>query len=230
LNRNSDLVLMRFIYALSCRFAIVLLGLAASLLSLEGGFMTARADSPHRTLIAFGDSLTAGYLLPADQTFPARLERALRAKGYDISVVNGGVSGDTTADGLARLDWTVPDGTAGVIIELGANDMLRGIDPAIPRRNLIAILERLKERKIPVFIAGMKAARNLGEAYTAAFDAIYPDLAQAYGAPLYPFFLDGVAAQPGLILEDGLHPNSEGVKEIVRRIQPMLESWIGSGL
>ena len=178
------------------------------------------------TLVAFGDSLTAGYLLPQDQGFSTVLERELQARGHDVTVINGGVSGDTTADGLARLDWTIPAGTAGVILELGANDMLRGLDPAIPRANLREILSHLKARKLPVLLMGMKAQRNLGSAYVAAFDSLYPDLAAEFNLPLYGFFLEGVAGDPTLSLQDGLHPNAAGVEKIVGLSVPMIEEFL----
>jgi len=161
-------------------------------------------------VVAFGDSLTAGYRLQANAAFPSQLHRALAGEGYDVEVINAGVSGDTTAAGLERFDWAIPDNTDAVILELGANDALRGIDPAVARRNL----------------AGMKAPRNFGQDYVARFDAIFPDLAQAHGALLYPFFLDGVALQQDLILDDGLHPNTKGVAAIVRRITPAVEELI----
>ena len=179
-------------------------------------------------LVAFGDSLTAGYLLPADKAFPVVLERELRAKGYDVTVINGGVSGDTTTGGLERLDWTVPDGTDGVILELGANDALRGIDPNVPRAALSEIVTRLQSRKIKVMLAGMMAPRNLGAAYIDAFDPIYPSLAKDKGLILYPFFLDGLVGKPNLLQQDGLHPTAEGVEEIVRRILPSVESFIAT--
>ena len=165
-------------------------------------------------LVAFGDSLTAGYRLPADAAFPAVLERMLKAKGRDVQIANAGVSGDTTTGGLDRLDWSVPDGTDGVILELGANDMLRGTDPAVAKRNLAAMLDALKARHIPVLLAGMQAAPNLGPDYRAKFDAIFPDLAQQYGVMLYPFFLDGIIGDAGQHLDDGLHPNVKGVETI----------------
>jgi acyl-CoA thioesterase-1 len=184
------------------------------------------AYSKPLTLVAFGDSLTAGYLLPQDQGFPAVLERELKARGHDVVVINGGVSGDTTADGLARLDWTIPEGMSGIILELGANDMLRGLDPIIPRSNLREILIRLKARKIPVMMMGMKAQRNFGSAYVAAFDSIYPDLAGEFNLPLYGFFLDGVAGNPSLSLQDGLHPNAAGVQKIVTLTAPIIEDFL----
>ena len=177
-------------------------------------------------LVALGDSLTAGYGLPGEAAFPAVLERALRAKGYAVSIANAGVSGDTTSGGLARLDWSVPDGTDGVILELGANDMLRGIDPNIPRQALDEILARLRERGIPVLLTGMYASRNLGAEYVARFEAIFPDLAKKYGVPLYPFFLDGVAGVRELALPDGLHPTAKGVQVIVERILPTVERFV----
>ncbi len=177
-------------------------------------------------VVAFGDSLTAGYRLQANAAFPSQLHRALAGEGYDVEVINAGVSGDTTAAGLERFDWAIPDNTDAVILELGANDALRGIDPAVARRNLDTILQRLRARNIEVLIAGMKAPRNFGQDYVARFDAIFPDLAQAHGALLYPFFLDGVALQQDLILDDGLHPNTKGVAAIVRRITPAVEELI----
>ena len=177
-------------------------------------------------LVALGDSLTAGYGLSGEAAFPAVLERALRAKGYALSIANAGVSGDTTSGGLARLDWSVPDGTDGVILELGANDMLRGIDPNVPRRALDEILARLRERGIPVLLTGMYASRNLGAEYVARFEAIFPDLATKYGVPLYPFFLDGVAGVRELALPDGLHPTAKGVQVVVERILPTVERFV----
>jgi acyl-CoA thioesterase-1 len=178
------------------------------------------------TLVAFGDSLTAGYLLPQDKGFAAVLERELKARGHDLTVINGGVSGDTTADGLARLDWTIPDNADGVILELGANDMLRGLDPAIPRANLHEILTRLKARKLAVFLVGMKAQRNFGPAYVEAFDGIYTDLAKEFGLPLYPFFLALTAGNSDLSLQDGLHPNAQGIDKIVTDILPQIEEFL----
>lgn len=177
-------------------------------------------------IVALGDSLTAGLGLPADAAFPARLQRALAGKGIAAEVVNAGVSGDTSADGLARLDWSVPDGADAVILELGANDALRGIDPAHTRANLDAMLRRLQARHIPVLLAGMRAPPNMGADYVKAFDPIYPDLAAAYGAVFYPFFLDGVAAERGLNQGDGLHPTAAGVDVIVARMLPRVEDLV----
>lgn len=185
-----------------------------------------RADERPVHLVALGDSLTAGYLLPQDKALPAVLEMLLKEKGRMITITNAGVSGDTTADGLARLDWSIPDGVSGVIVALGANDMLRGLDPTIPRTNLTAILDRLKARGLPVFIIGMRAPANYGPAYAQAFDSIYPDLAKAYDAPLYPFMLEGVAGRAELLLSDGLHPNVKGVEVIAHQILPQLDEFV----
>jgi len=190
------------------------------------GAASAQPDRPLR-LVALGDSLTAGYGLPAEAAFPAALERALRARGHDVQIANAGVSGDTASGGLQRVDWSVPDGTDGVILELGANDMLRGLDPAVTRQALEGIIQRLKARGVPVMLAGMYASRNLGPDYGARFDAIYRDLAQTYGLVLYPFFLDGIAGQQSLNLPDGLHPTAQAVERIVQRILPSVETFIG---
>ena len=171
-------------------------------------------------ILAFGDSLVHGYGLAADETFPVQLERALSENGHRVEVLNGGNSGDTTAAGLARLDWTLADRPNLAIVELGANDGLRGIDPGETYRNLDAILSRLKAEGIPVLLAGMLAPRNLGADYAQAFDAVYPRLAEAHGVALYPFFLDGVAMQPELNQADGIHPNAAGVALLVERILP----------
>jgi acyl-CoA thioesterase-1 len=177
-------------------------------------------------LVVLGDSLSAGLGLPADAAFPARLERALRQKGLAVEVANAGVSGDTASDGLARLDWSVPEGTDAVILELGANDALRGLDPALTRKALAAILDRLRQRHIPVLLCGMLAPRNLGEDYDRRFDAIYSDLAAQHGVLLYPFFLDGVATDPKLNQRDGMHPTAAGVNVIVERILPKVQELI----
>lgn len=181
------------------------------------------ASAKQLAIVGFGDSLMAGYNLPPGDGFTDRLQAALRAKGHDVAVANAGVSGDTTSGGLARLDWSVPDGTDLVILELGANDMLRGIDPEEVEKNLDAMLARLKARKIPVLLAGMVAAPNLGHAYGEAFGTIYPRLAEKYGATLYPFFLDGVAGDASLELDDGMHPNASGIDTMVGRILPTVE-------
>lgn len=177
-------------------------------------------------LVALGDSLTAGYGLPEAAAFPVVLEKALKAKGYKVEIANAGVSGDTSSGGLDRLDWSIPDGTDGVIVELGANDMLRGLDPAGTRQNIETIVERLKARNIPVMLAGMYASRNLGADYTQKFDTIYSDIAKKHDLVLYPFFLDGVAGERSLNLPDGLHPTAKGVEIIVERILPSVESFL----
>jgi acyl-CoA thioesterase-1 len=186
----------------------------------------ARAAERPVNIVAFGDSLTAGYGLAANEAFPAQLQRALEAKGVAANVVNAGVSGDTTAGGLSRLDWSVPSGTDAVILELGANDALRGVDPTVTRKALDTMLHRFKERKIPVLLCGMIAPPNLGAEYGRAFNAIYPDLAAETGAILYPFFLTGVAADPKLNQRDGLHPTAAGVAAIVARIMPQVEDLV----
>ena len=177
-------------------------------------------------IVGFGDSLMAGYQLGPEEGFAPKLQAALKAKGHDVEVANAGVSGDTTSGGLARLDWSVPDGTDLVILELGANDMLRGLSPSITEQNLDKMLAGLKARNIPVVLAGMYAAPNLGQDYADAFNAIYPALAQKYGAPLIGFFMEGVAANPALQLEDGLHPNPAGVDAMVKNALPVIEPLI----
>jgi len=194
--------------------------LAALILTIQTAF------AAPVTILALGDSLTAGLGLEASEAFPARLEAALRAKGLDVRIVNGGVSGDTAAAGLARLDWALGDDVDGLIVELGANDALRGLDPGQTETALDAILEKAAGRKLPVLIAGMQAPPNLGPDYAAAFDTIYPRLAEKHGAMLYPFFLDGVAAEPSLNQADGIHPNGKGVDIIVGRIMPSVEGLI----
>lgn len=183
------------------------------------------AAAADRLVLAFGDSLTAGYGLSAAEAFPVRLEAALRRTGMAVRVRNAGVSGDTTAAGRARLAWVLrslkgnPDL---VIVELGANDMLRGLDPGETRANLDAILAELRRRRIPVLLAGMRAAPNLGRSYAARFEPIFPELARKHGVRLYPFFLAGVAGQKPLLQADGMHPNARGVDLIVRRIAPQV--------
>jgi len=183
---------------------------------------------PPLRIVAFGDSLTAGYQLPAPDAFPVVLEKALKDKGLIANISNAGVSGDTTSGGLARLDWSIPEGTQAVILELGANDALRGLDPARAEANLEAMITRLKARNIKVLLAGMLAPRNNGADYAKTFDALYPRLAERHGLMLYPFFLDGVTGVPGMTLPDGLHPNRQGVDEIVRRILPTVIALLNS--
>jgi acyl-CoA thioesterase I len=200
--------------------------IVAAFVSTFAAFPYVRAAERPLRIVAFGDSLTAGYGLAANEAFPTQLQRALEAKGVAATVANAGVSGDTTTGGLSRLDWSVPDGTDAVILELGANDALRGLDPAGTRKALETMLRRLQERKIPVLLCGMIAPPNLGAEYGRAFNAIYPDLALETGALLYPFFLTGVAADPKLNQRDGLHPTPAGVAVIVARIMPRVEELI----
>ena len=188
-------------------------------------FQGVAADSIR--LAVLGDSLTAGYGLAIDEAFPAQLERRLRAAGKEITVINAGVSGDTSAGGLARVDWTLGDNPNFVLIELGANDGLRGIEPDDMEANLAAIIERLQAQSVSVMLAGMLAPPNLGRDYADAFNAVYPRLAARYDVAFYPFFLDGVAADPSLNQDDGIHPTADGVAAIVERILPHVESWLG---
>jgi len=200
--------------------------LAVSTASFFTTAVAAQAQDRPVKLVVFGDSLSAGLGLPANEAFPAKLARALKAKGLVVDIADAGVSGDTTSGGLGRLEWSVPDGTDGVIVELGANDALRGVDPKITRAALDQILRRLRDRGMEVLLAGMKAPRNLGEGYARGFDAIYPELARAHGVLLYPFFLDGVVTDAKLNQRDGLHPNAQGVDVIVGRILPKVEELV----
>ena len=185
----------------------------------------AEATKPVK-LVVLGDSLSAGLGLPGQEAFPTKLQKALQAKGIAIDMTNAGVSGDTTSGGRDRLDWSVPDGTDGVIIELGANDALRGIDPDLTRAALTDIVQRLKARKIPVMLCGMLAPPNYGAEYAVRFNSIYPDLAKKFDVPLYPFFLDGVAADAKLNQADGIHPTAAGVDIIVGNIMPTVEAFL----
>jgi acyl-CoA thioesterase-1 len=202
-------------------FALVM---AATVAASANG--AAAATAGRMNLVVLGDSLTAGYGLPADQAFPVQLQKALAAKGLAVNVINAGVSGDTSSGGLARLDWSVSEETDAVIVELGANDALRGISPAITEKALDAILGRLTGRGIPVLLCGMLAPPNMGAEYTSSFNAIYPTLAERHKVDLYAFFLDGVAAERSLNQADGLHPTAEGVAKIVERILPKVEDLI----
>jgi acyl-CoA thioesterase-1 len=183
------------------------------------------AAAPIRVL-AFGDSLTAGYGLPARDGFVPRLEAALKARGHDVQVINGGVSGDTTADGLARLDWSLAEKPDVAILELGANDGLRGLDPKLTYANLDQILTRFEQAKIPVLFTGMLAPPNFGRAYGDSFADTFKRLAERHKARFYPFFLEGVAGQPGLNQPDGLHPNKEGVTVLVEKLAPHVEDLL----
>lgn len=192
------------------------------------GAIAAPAAAQPLQIVGLGDSLMAGYGLAPGDTFPEKLQAALAAKGHDVAVANAGVSGDTSSGGLARLDWSVPDGTKLVILELGANDMLRGITPDITEKNLDAMLARLKARGIPVLLVGMLAAPNLGEDYGQAFNGIYPRLAAKYGVPLQPFFLDGIVGDAALLQADGMHPDARGVDIMVERILPAVEKALAA--
>jgi acyl-CoA thioesterase I len=190
---------------------------------------SAQAQGPKPVkMVVLGDSLSAGLGLAASAAFPARLQKALKAKGIDVEMINAGVSGDTTSGGRDRLDWSIPDGTEAVILELGANDALRGIDPKVARTALTEILTRLQARKIAVLLCGMVAPPNYGADYSARFNAIYPDLAKTFSVPLYPFFLEGVATEAKLNQADGLHPTAEGVDTIVKNILPTVEAFLGT--
>lgn len=206
-------------------FATMLLVFAAVSWIAPVAAQTTSPDVPLR-IVAFGDSLTAGYGLPAQDAFPAKLERALKAKGVNVEIENAGVSGDTASGGLSRIDWSIPDGTDAVILELGANDMLRGVDPKVTREALDSILATLKKRNIAVLLCGMRAAPNLGGEYVRGFESIFEDLARKYDVVFYPFFLDGIATQAKLALRDGLHPNAAGVDVIVAGILPKVEELI----
>jgi acyl-CoA thioesterase-1 len=195
------------------------------LAALAGGANAADAAAPIR-IVAYGDSLTAGYMLKPDAAFPVQLEAALKVKGVAADITNAGVSGDTTAAGLERFDWAIPEGTEAVILELGANDALRGIDPDETRKNLDSILTRLREKNIEVLLTGMLPPKNWGKDYEQRFGTIYADLAEKHGALLYPFFLEGVALDSKLNLQDGLHPTEVGVGVIVKNILPKVEELI----
>jgi acyl-CoA thioesterase I len=194
-------------------------------LLVPGGLAAAAADAPVR-IVALGDSLTAGFGLSPEEAFPARLAAALKAKGLDVDIANAGVSGDTASGGLARLDWSVPEDTEAVILELGANDAMRGTDPEVTRNALDEILRRLEARHIQVLLAGMMAPPNLGGEYVAAFDSIFPKLAEGHDVVFYPFFLEGVVSDRALNQPDGLHPTARGIDIIVSRILPKVEELV----
>lgn len=198
---------------ISAAFALLLLMMKSALASTV-------------TILALGDSLTAGYGLQPNDAFPVKLEAALRADGHEVTVVNAGVSGDTAADGYARLDWALSDDIDAVIVELGANDALRGLPPLQAEQAIDGILTRLGQKNLPVLLAGMQAPPNMGPEYQAAFDGMYQKLAEKHGTLFYPFFLDGVAADLSLNQADGMHPNPAGVDMIVSRIRPVVEQLI----
>jgi acyl-CoA thioesterase I len=210
------------------RAAKAIAGIAAMVALFAAIALAAPALAAERPvkIVALGDSLTAGFGIAAEDAFPVKLERALKAKGYAVEVLNSGVSGDTAAGGLARLDWSVPEGTDAVIVELGANDALRGMDPEATRRALDEILRRLKARRIVVLLAGMRAPPNMGADYVRRFDAIYADLADRHDVILYPFFLDRVAADAALNQRDGIHPTAAGIDVIVRGLLPQAEEVV----
>ncbi|CAN7232538.1 arylesterase [Phyllobacterium sp. LjRoot231] len=202
----------------------VLSGLVASP-SLALANQNAVSDRP-LAVVGFGDSLMSGFQLPIQDSFTAQLEKALKDKGINVTITNAGVAGETTTDGVSRLDWSVPEGTDLVILEFGANDALRGISPDISEKNLSDILEKLRQRNVQVILAGMLAPPNMGNDYAEKFNAIFPRLAEKYDVPLYPFFLDGVATVKSLQLADGEHPNTEGVARMVEGFLPLMEKTI----
>jgi acyl-CoA thioesterase-1 len=207
-----------------------MLVLGMALMGANAAFAQAPAAGAGKPIkmVVLGDSLSAGLGLSASAAFPARLKQSLKIKGIDVDIINAGVSGDTSSGGRDRLDWSVPEGTDAVILELGANDALRGTDPKVTRAALTDILARLKARKVAVLLCGMLAPPNYGSDYSARFNAIYPDLAKSFGVPLYPFFLEGVAADARLNQADGMHPTAEGVDVIVKNILPSVEAFLGA--
>lgn len=204
---------------------LIQMGALAAVFNVSGTAGDASAKETIK-LVAFGDSLTAGYGVAPQDAFPVQLQAALGARGLKVEVVNAGVSGDTASAGLERFDWAVPEDADAVIVELGANDALRGIDVKATAKTMDAIMTRLAARKMPVMVAGMRAPKNWGDAYASAFDAMFPALAEKYNALLYPFFLDGVVMERSLNQGDGIHPTAAGVKVIVERILPKVEELI----
>ncbi|MGO6813543.1 arylesterase [Rhizobium leguminosarum] len=205
------------------RFKVAALQFTVIAVSL---ILATAANARTINLVGFGDSLMAGYQLPPGDGFPEKLQAALKAKGLDVTIANAGVSGDTTTGGLARIDWSVPDGTDGVILELGANDALRGIPPEESEKNLDQMIIRLKERGIAVLLAGIIAPPNMGADYAARFNPIYQKLSEKHGLPLYAFFLDGVALEAGLKLDDGMHPNAKGIDVMVEKMEPAVTNFV----
>ena len=205
----------------SPRFKRILSGILLAL-----AFTAPAAAAPPIKILAFGTSLTQGYGLPPGTEFTVVMQQKLKAKGIDATIVNAGVSGDTSSDGLSRLDWSLADHPDAAIVEMGSNDALRGIDPALTEKNISAMLGKFKAAHVPVLLLGMKAPRNLGPEYQKAFDPLYPKLAKDYGVLLYPFVLDGVALNPKLNQADGMHPNPAGVKVIVDRMLPYVEKLV----
>jgi len=202
------------------------LSLLAAALLLSVGLQAARAEPGETVIVALGDSLTAGYGLPQNQSFPAQLQAALKAKGQKVRIINAGVSGDTATAALQRLDWALPEDASAVIVELGANDALQGLPPEGTEAALAKIIEKAQGKGLKVLLAGMEAPRNLGKEYVESFRAIYSDLAAKYDVLLYPFFLDGAALNDGLMQQDGLHPNGKGVAVIVGKMMPKVEALL----
>ena len=207
---------------------MLVLGLA--MMAAEPAFAQASAaiETKPTKMVVLGDSLSAGFGLAGSDSFPEKLQKALKTKGIEVDMINAGVSGDTSSGGRDRLDWSVPEGTQAVIVELGANDALRGTDPAVTRAALTDIVTRLKARGIAVLLCGMLAPPNYGSDYSARFNSIYPDLAKSSGVPLYPFFLDGVATDAKLNQADGLHPTAEGIDVLVKNILPTVQAFLGA--
>ena len=206
-----------------------MLVLGMALMAGKAAFAQAPAfETKPIKMVVLGDSLSAGLGLSASSAFPARLQKSLAANGIAVEMINAGVSGDTSSGGRDRLDWSVPEGTEAVIVELGANDALRGTDPKVTRAALTDILTRLKSRRIAVLLCGMLAPPNYGSDYSARFNAIYPDLAKSFGVPLYPFFLEGVASEATLNQADGVHPTAAGVDIVVKNILPTVEAFLGT--
>jgi acyl-CoA thioesterase-1 len=212
------------------RALVHILLLGATLMTAHAAWAEAPTPAQAKPIkvVVLGDSLSAGLGLSAAAAFPDRLQKALTANGIEVEMINAGVSGDTSSGGRDRLDWSVPDGTDAVILELGANDALLGTDPKVTRAALSDILARLKARRIAVMLCGMLAPPNYGSDYAARFNAIYPDLAKLFGVPLYPFFLEGVAADAKLNQADGIHPTAEGVDVIVKNILPTVKAFLGA--
>lgn len=208
------------------RGVLAVVAVAAGVWLGASGLHANEAASREPVIVAFGDSLTAGLGLAESEAFPAQLEQALRARGQDVKIVNAGVSGDTAAAGLARLNWALPDDASAVIIELGANDALQGLDPQATKAVLEKIITEVKARGLLILLAGMEAPPNMGKEYATAFKALYADLAQRYDLVFYPFFLDGVALDDKLTLDDGMHPNAQGVARIVQGILPKVEELL----
>ena len=205
---------------------VSLVALLVAILLCAAAQPKSEAKEQEMVIVALGDSLTAGLGLPQSESFPEKLEATLKAQGRNVTMVNAGVSGDTVSAALDRLDWALPPNTSAVIVELGGNDALQGLPPAEIETSLAKIIERVKAKGLPVLIAGIESPRNMGKDYVDQFHAIYRDLAERYGALLYPFFLDGVALDPGLMQEDGIHPNAKGVDRIVQGILPKVDELL----